>query len=417
MISSPDRQHAVELIDEAHQGGVRLKPACAELGIDVRTYQRWTRGGDVKADGRPGAVRAEPANKLSAAERAEVLAVCHAPAYASLPPGQIVPRLADQGQYIASESSFYRILREADEQHHRGRSRSPRAPAEPPRLCAKAPCEVWTWDISWLPGPVKGLFFYLYLIVDLYSRKIVSWEVYECESADYAAEVVRRAVLAERCIDRPLVLHADNGSPMKGETLLETLYRLGIATSYSRPRTSNDNPYSEALFRTCKYRPDYPAQGFADLNEARAWMQQFARGYNEDHRHSGIRFVTPQQRHSGQDRAILAQRQALYEQARACHPQRWSGAVRNWEPITEVWLNPTAEVISHPVSESKRTDAARGRLATLPIKPTATVTRPASDREGWLQGAGGTPAYPHLARATTQSPDPSRDHSPSLQRA
>ena len=140
---------------------------------------------------------------------------------------------------------------------------------------------------------------------------------------------------------------------MKGETLLETLYRLGIATSYSRPRTSNDNPYSEALFRTCKYCPAYPAPGFADLDTARAWMRRFVQGYNHDHCHSGIRFVTPQQRHSGQDRLILAQRQAVYEQARARHPERWSGPIRNWEPMTEVWLNPAAEVIDPPVGRSQ----------------------------------------------------------------
>ena len=301
MISAPDRRQAVGLIRAVCQGGVRLKRACAELGIDVRTYQRWRGDAEVKADARPGALRPEPVNKLSAEERAQVLALCHAPPYASLPPGQIVPRLADQGEYMASESSFYRILREADQHHHRGRSRPPRPAAEPPRLVARAPNEVWTWDISWLPGPVKGLFFYLYLIVDLYSRKIVGWEVYARESAEYAAEVVRRAVLAEGCIDQPLVLHADNGSPMKGETLLETLYRLGIATSYSRPRTSNDNPYSEALFRTCKYCPAYPTQGFAGLEEARAWMQQFVYGYDHEHCHSGLRYpaAAPQRPGSG----------------------------------------------------------------------------------------------------------------------
>jgi putative transposase len=212
---------------------------------------------------------------------------------------------------------------------------------------------VWTWDISWLPGPVKGLFFYLYLILDLYSRKIVGWEVYAGESATHAAAVVSRAVLSERCIDQPLVLHADNGSPMKGETLLETRYRLGIATSYSRPRTSHDNPYSEALFRPCKYCPAYPAEGFASLQEARAWMQRFVDGYNTVHRHSGIRFVTPQQRHEGFDQAILAQRQAIYEQARARHPERWSGSLRNWQPITEVWLNPSAEVVDSLTSKSQ----------------------------------------------------------------
>jgi transposase InsO family protein len=344
MISSPHRQQAVELIQQARLSGARLPPACIELGIDVRTYQRWTRGGKLNGDARPDALRPLPANQLSAAERAQVLAVCHAPAYASLPPGQIVPRLADQGQYIASESSFYRILRAASEHHRRGRCRSPQPRREPPRLVAHSPNEVWTWDISWLPGPVKGLFFYLYLIVDLYSRKIVGWEVYERESADYAAEVVRRAVLTERCLDKPLVLHADNGSPMKGETLLAMLYRLGIATSYSRPRTSNDNPYSEALFRTCKYCPAYPTLGFSALDEARRWMQRFVQGYNHAHCHSGIRLVTPASRHQGQDRAILAQRQRVYEQARARHPERWSGALRNWQPITEVWLNPSAEV-------------------------------------------------------------------------
>ena len=353
MISPPDRQHAVALIDQARQAGARLQPACRELGMDVRTYQRWTRGGGLKTDARPEAVRPVPANKLSTEERAQVLALCHEQAYASLPPSQIVPRLADEGQYFASESSFYRILREANEQHHRGRSRSPRPAGEPPRLCAHAPCQVWTWDISWLPGPVKGLFFYLYLILDLYSRKIVGWEVYECESAAHAAEVVRRAVLAEQCIDRPLVLHADNGSPMKGETLLETLYRLGISTSYNRPRTSNDNPFSEALFRTCKYRPAYPAQGFVSLAEARTWMQHFVRGYNQEHRHSGIQFVTPEQRHQGHDGAILANRQAVYEQAKARHPERWSGPTRNWQPVTEVRLNPSAAVRDSPADCSQ----------------------------------------------------------------
>ena len=170
MIRPPDRQRAVELIDEARQSGARLKSAGQELGIDVCTDQRWTQDGGIKADGRPEAVRPAAANKLTPEERAQVLAICHEPAYASLPPSQIVPRLADEGRYLASESSFYRILREADEQHHRGRSRSPRARRDPPRLCARRPGEVWTWDISWLPGPVKGLFFYLYLIVDLYSR-------------------------------------------------------------------------------------------------------------------------------------------------------------------------------------------------------------------------------------------------------
>ena len=217
-----------------------------------------------------------------------------------------------------------------------------------------------------------------------YRHKIVGWEVYECESADYAAAVVRRAVLAEQCIDQPLVLHADNGSPMKGETLLETLYRLGISTSYNRPRTSNDNPYSEALFRTCKYRPDYPVQGFASLKEARLWMQQFVQGYNYEHRHSGIRFVTPAQRHQGQDRAILVQRQGVYEQARERHPERWSGTLRNWTPITEVWLNPAAE-IGDPKLEATMA------MSIEPMGPPEGAARPSESLRRVAAGCGGHP--------------------------
>ena len=195
---------------------------------------------------------------------------------------------------------------------------------------------------------MKGAFFYLYLILDLYSRKIVGWEIFEAESAEHAAQLVQRAVLAEGCVDQPLVLHSDNGSPMKGATLLETLYRLGVVSSYSRPRVSNDNPFSEALFRTCKYRPGYPEQGFASLQTARDWVQRFVRWYNHEHRHSAIQFVTPHERHEGLDHAILENRKAVYEEAKTRHPERWSGATRNWDPVTEVRLNPAAEVIDPP---------------------------------------------------------------------
>jgi putative transposase len=331
------------LIQEAVQAGARRAQACAALGLSVRTYQRWIREGEVKVDGRPLAKRPEPQNKLSAEERARVLEVCHAPEFASLPPSQIVPRLADRGEYLASESSFYRILREVDEQHPRGRARAPRPPTPPPSHCARGPCEVWSWDITWLPGPVRGLFFYLYLILDVYSRKIVGWEVHERESAEYGAQVVRRAMLAEGCIGKTLVLHADNGSPQKGSTLRATLEALGIEPSYSRPRGSDDNAYSEALFRTCKYRPEYPHAGFASLEAAREWTLAFVRWYNHEHRHSGIRYVTPVERHAGDDRAILAARDQLYRAAKERHPERWTGSTRHWEPQREVWLNPVKE--------------------------------------------------------------------------
>jgi len=349
MISLPDRQRAIVLIDEAVAAGARLAPACSAMGIDIRTHQRWTRGGTVSCDGRPQAPRPAPAHKLSGQERARVLSLCHRPEFASLPPSQIVPRLADQGEYLASESTFYRILREADELHHRGRAQPPRPPAAKPTHCALAPCQVWSWDITWLKSPIRGLFYYLYLILDLYSRKIVGWEVHAQESADLAAALVRRAVWAEGCIDQPLVLHADNGGPQKGSTLRATLAALGIEPSYSRPRVSDDNAYAESLFRTCKYRPDYPAQGFESLEAARAWVLQFVRWYNHEHHHSGIRYVTPAQRHEGQDTALLAAREHVYADAKARHPRRWSGPTRNWTPVGAVWLNPETS----PIQEAR----------------------------------------------------------------
>lgn len=340
MISAPDRRKACELIEEACAAGARAARACAELGLHLRTYRRWALEGGVREDARPVAERPTPANKLTEEERERVLAICHQPEYASLPPSQIVPALADEGLYVASESTFYRVLREADEQHHRGRSRPPRMTKGPAAHCAAGPCQVWSWDITWLAGPARGVYFYLYLVMDVFSRKIVGWEVHERECGNHAAEVVRRAVLAEGIERTPRVLHADNGSPMKGATLRTTLLQLGIEPSYSRPRVSNDNAYSEALFRTCKYRPDYPGKGFATVDEARTWVHAFVAWYNGEHRHSALRFVTPNERHGGHDRALLAQRKTLYEQAKARNPARWSGTTRNWTPPADVWLNP-----------------------------------------------------------------------------
>jgi putative transposase len=183
------------------------------MQISERTLRRWAKGGQVQPDQRPLIQRPEPRNKLSEGERAAVLAVCNCEEFASLPPSQIVPKLADQGRYLASESSFYRVLRAQGQQHHRGRARPPVRRKPPTRYKASAPCQVWTWDITWLPGPVAGMFFYLYLIVDIFSRKIVGWEVHERETAELASTLIQKAVWAEACMSRPLVLHADNGSP------------------------------------------------------------------------------------------------------------------------------------------------------------------------------------------------------------
>jgi len=332
----------VALIDEALANGARRHRACEVLRITVRTYQRWTRTGEVASDRRPEAERPEPANKLSAAEREAILSVANSPTYRSLPPSQIVPALADAGQYLASESSFYRVLREVGQQHHRGRSEAPRRQT-PSTHSATGPNQVWCWDITWLPGPVRGWFFYLYLILDLYSRKIVAWEVHEREASDWAARLIHQACLAEGVVNQPLVLHSDNGSPMKGATLLETLYRLGITPSYSRPRVSNDNAYPESLFRTLKYRPSYPVRGLKSIEEAREWVRTFIRWYNHEHKHSSLMFTTPQQCHSGEADRILEHRRQVYQAAKEKYPERWTGAIRDWTLPEQVWLNPENE--------------------------------------------------------------------------
>jgi putative transposase len=339
MISTHDRQAAVALIREATVAGARHFMACREIGINSKTYRRWvSESGQVKPDQRPEALRPVPANALTQEERAKVLEVANRPEFASRPPSQIVPILADRGEYLASESSFYRILREEGLQHRRGRAAHPRV-SEPKRHCAQGPNEVWVWDITWLPGPVTGSFFYLYMMIDLYSRKVVGWEVFEEQSAECAANVLHKASLAECRGVKPLVLHSDNGSPMKGATLLTMLQKLGIAPSFNRPGVSDDNAHAEAFFRTLKYRPGYPSKGFARLEEAREWVMGFVEWYNVEHRHSGIQFVTPAQRHRGEDGAVLQARDALYQQAKAKHPARWSGPTRNWEKTPVVWLN------------------------------------------------------------------------------
>ena len=342
MTALSDRQTLVAIINDAREQGARLSRCCDIAGIDRGTYRRWHQGGEVCADARPSAVRPVPANKLSEVERQAILDQCLKPEHADLPPGQIVPRLADQGQYLASESSFYRVLRDHELQQHRGRSEPPHQP-QIPRLCATPPNQVWCWDVSWLRGPVKGLFFYLYLVIDLYSRKIIIAEVMSEENGEMAAQLVDKALWRERCFlpnSRPKVLHADNGSPMRSATLLCKLQDLGIMPSYSRPRVSNDNAFAEATFKTLKYRPEYPVNGFSDLAHARQWIADFIQWYNTVHRHSAIHFVTPEQRHNGDDNAILQARHQLYEQAKANNPLRWSGKTRNWSPPGDVWINP-----------------------------------------------------------------------------
>jgi putative transposase len=332
-----------QLIKEATHSGARLEVAVDAVGLSIRTFQRWNLQDD-GADRRRGP-GTDPSNKLAPAERQNIIEIANSPAFRDISPKQIVPQLADQGIYVASESSFYRVLRDEDQITHREPCR-PATSRKAKEHVATGPCQVWSWDITYLKSPILGQFFYLYMIMDVWSRKIVASTVFLKESNDYSARLFLKACFRLGINPVGLVLHSDNGGPMKGATMLATLQRLGVVPSFSRPQVSDDNPYSEALFRTMKYRPGYPSRPFSSLAAAQTWVDGFVNWYNTEHLHSGIRFVTPDDRHFGREIAILANRRDIYEKARQQNPNRWSKNIRNWEPVETVYLNPepTAEV-------------------------------------------------------------------------
>lgn len=348
MIVLEDRLSLSREIEVAHKAGARLRKACETAGVTVRTLQRWQAGtGLVKGDGRPSAERPVSAHALSELERGRVLKVANEPRFAAVPPARIVPMLADEGIYIASESSFSRVLREHGQNTHRGHAKAPKASRKPATHIATAPRQVWCWDMTYLPAAVVGRWFHLYLILDLFSRKIIGSEVHDSDDSSHASHLVHRTALSESIavLEHKPVLHGDNGATLKATTVLTMLNWLGVKPSYSRPRVSDDNAFAESVFRTAKYRPEYPTKGFSDLQAARDWAASFVHWYNVDHRHSGIRYVSPEQRHAGQDVEILAARHELYEQARRENPARWSGKTRNWECMTSVTLNPERDSV------------------------------------------------------------------------
>ncbi len=356
------------MIGDAIAAGAHLSRACAVLEISPRTIQRWQRHQSEPDQRKSAAQQRVPENKLSKKERDQIVTICNQKQFANMAPNQIVPILADQGTYVASESSFYRVLRKQDQLAHRGKAKTPRH-NRPQAIEATGPNDLWSWDITYLPTAIKGLFFYLYMIMDIYSRKIVGWEVHDAESSDHSSMLIRKTYLPRLAVDllrrrpcrlgsealrllqhwglregvagKPLVLHSDNGSPMKGATMLVTLQKLGVMPSFGRPSVSNDNAYSEALFKTLKYSPGYPDKPFDSIEQAQQWVLGFQHWYNEIHRHSAIKFVTPGQRHRREDVDLLKMRSALYNAAKAKCPECWSGAIRNWQHEQVVYLNPT----------------------------------------------------------------------------
>lgn len=295
-------------------------------------------------DKRPTAQRPTPKNKLSADEEKAILNVCCQEEYADLPPTQIVPLLLDKEIWLGSESTYYRLLRRNKMLIHRGSS-AKAVTRTPPRLKATESNEIWCWDVSLLKTHVLGQFFYLHLFLDLYSRKIILAEVLLNESAENATMLTKLAITREKALGGkiPSILHSDNGGPMRSATLYATLQDLGIFRSFNRPHTSNDNAFAESVFKTLKYCPQYPVKGFGTLQDAQEWVLKFTRWYNNQHLHSGLNFVTPNQRHNGNDKAQLAQRKKVIETAKAKHPERWSGKTRNCEPIGDVYINKPAD--------------------------------------------------------------------------
>jgi putative transposase len=327
----------IDLIDKSVESGARLKKAAAMMGLSARTIIRW-RHKNGSQDQRKGP-STSPANKLSDQERQQILDMSNSVPFRDLSPKQIVPKLADQGVYLASESTFYRVLKEHKMLTHRQASK-PAVSYRPKEHLATGPCQVWSWDITYLKTSVRGQFIYLYMIVDVWSRKIIAAQVFAEESMDHSAMLLAHACMIQGVQPEELVLHSDNGGPMKGATMLATLHKLGVIPSFSRPSVSNDNPYSESLFRTMKYRPEYPSRPFENIDQAQSWVDGFVFWYNTEHLHSSIRYVTPDDRHFGREGQILTNRRNVYEKARSRNTNRWSKNIRNWYPVHQVWLNP-----------------------------------------------------------------------------
>lgn len=327
----------IDLINEATENGACKDKACALLDISLRSLQRWEK--DRSSDKRKGAMKRVP-RKLPEVEQQKVINIACDKQFKDLTPYEIVAILAEQGQYIASERTFYRILNMENMLHHRGNVKPCRKTGKPDELKATGPDQVWCWDITFLKTQVYGLYYYCYMIKDIWTKEIVGWEIHETEDVGIASTLFRK--LRNRYKLRGIKLHSDNGNPMKGATMIMTLYNLGVIPSFSRPRVSNDNPYIESLFKTLKYSAGYPGQ-FRDLDHARVWMADFVNWYNTKHRHSTIGFVTPAQRRSGEYKEIISTRNKTMEQARLLNPERWGKKIRVWEATEEIFLNPNAD--------------------------------------------------------------------------
>lgn len=275
---------------------------------------------------------------LSDQEREQVRDCLNSPRFQDKSPRQVYATLLDEGRYLCHWRTMYRILQMYGEVKER-RQQSRHPVRIKPELVATQPKQIWSWDITWLPTEVKGRFFYLYVILDIYSRYVVGWMIETKESGELAKQFIAQTCVQQRVERDQLTLHADRGAPMRSQGVAALLQDLGIKKSHSRPRTSDDNPFSESQFKTMKYRPDYPGK-FEAIEAAKVWARRFFQWYNEEHYHSGLSLLTPQMVHEGQSEQVCAQRQLVLNDAFAQHPGRFKGGqpVVATEPET-VWIN------------------------------------------------------------------------------
>jgi putative transposase len=319
---------------EQHRHQVGTLPLCDALAIPRASFYRQ----QVK---RVAVVvpRPRPEHALSETEQQTVLATLHARRFMDLAPPQIYAKLLEEGHYLCSIRTMYRLLADNNEVRERRAVASHPVYTQPEWLATR-PNEVWSWDITKLRGPVKWTYYYLYVILDIFSRYVVGWMIAERESATLAQRLITESCGKQNIVEKQLTLHADRGSSMKSKGVAQLLSDLGVTKTHSRPHVSNDNPFSESQFKTMKYRPEYP-QRFGSIQDARAFAVDFFRWYNEKHHHSGIAFYTPSDVHHGRVEQIRQERQAALDAAYQQHPNRFVNKPPEAAlPPTAVWINP-----------------------------------------------------------------------------
>ncbi|MCP4003226.1 MAG: IS3 family transposase [bacterium] len=313
---------------------VGVEPACTALGVSRATFYRRKSLNPGHQQPRPTSARA-----LSTSERKRVVEILSSDRFVDRSPAEVFATLLDEKTYLCSERTMYRILAECQSvRERRNQLRHPQYAK--PELMATAPNQVWSWDITKLLGPKKWTYYYLYVLLDIYSRYAVGWMVADRENSALAGRLIEETCTKEGVEPEVLTLHSDRGSPMTSKCTAQLLGDLGVTRSLSRPRVSDDNPFSEAQFKTLKYHPGFPRR-FADIHHATSHCQSFFPWYNTEHRHGGISMLTPYDVHRGQAPAVIAQRTRTLEAAWTAHPERFVRGTPKPSPLPEaVWINP-----------------------------------------------------------------------------